>query len=439
MSNTKKPIIQEQQIVDTLEENYMPYAMSVIVSRAIPEIDGLKPSHRKLLYTMYKMGLLNGNLTKSANVVGQTMKLNPHGDAAIYETMVRLTDGNGALLLPLVKSKGNFGRVYSRDMAYAASRYTEVKLNPVCAELFGELDKNTVDFVDNYDGTLKEPTLLPTTFPNILANPNQGIAVGMASNICSFNLRELCDATVMVMRDPEADISEVMPAPDFPTGGKLIYDKENTKEIYRTGRGSFKVRAKYSYDKSQNCIDITEIPYTTTIEVIIDKIVDLVKSGKVKEISDIRDETDLKGLKITIDLKRGADPEKLMAKLFKMTALEDSFGCNFNVLVEGSPMVLGVNDILCEWLRFRRNCVKRSIMFDIEKKSDKLHLLEGLALILLDIDKAIKIVRETEEDSMVVPNLMDGFGITHTQAEFVAEIKLRNLNKDYILKANRRD
>ncbi len=434
MSNTKKPIIQEQQIVDTLEENYMPYAMSVIVSRAIPEIDGLKPSHRKLLYTMYKMGLLNGNLTKSANVVGQTMKLNPHGDAAIYETMVRLTDGNGALLLPLVKSKGNFGRVYSRDMAYAASRYTEVKLNPVCAELFGELDKNTVDFVDNYDGTLKEPTLLPTTFPNILANPNQGIAVGMASNICSFNLRELCDATVMVMRDPEADISEVMPAPDFPTGGKLIYDKENTKEIYRTGRGSFKVRAKYSYDKSQNCIDITEIPYTTTIEVIIDKIVDLVKSGKVKEISDIRDETDLKGLKITIDLKRGADPEKLMAKLFKMTALEDSFGCNFNVLVEGSPMVLGVNDILCEWLRFRRNCVKRSIMFDIEKKSDKLHLLEGLALILLDIDKAIKIVRETEEDSMVVPNLMDGFGITHTQAEFVAEIKLRNLNKDYILK-----
>ena len=430
----KKPIIQEQQIIDTLEENYMPYAMSVIISRAIPEIDGLKPSHRKLLYTMYKMGLLNGNLTKSANVVGQTMKLNPHGDSAIYETMVRLTDGNGALLLPLVKSKGNFGRVYSRDMAYAASRYTEVKLNPVCSELFGDLDKNTVDFFDNYDGTMKEPTLLPATFPSILANPNQGIAVGMASNICSFNLRELCEATLMRMHDPDADILDTLLAPDFPTGGELIYNRSELKEIYRTGRGSFKVRAKYEYDKSQNCIDIKEIPYTTTVEVIIDKIVDLVKSGKVKEISDIRDETDLKGLKITIDLKRGVDPDKLMLKLFKMTPLQDSFGCNFNILVEGSPIVLGVNDMICEWLRFRRSCIKRAIAFDIQKKSEKLHLLEGLSLILLDIDKAIKIVRETEDDSMVIPNLMKGFKITEVQAEYVAEIKLRNLNKDYILK-----
>lgn len=430
----KKPIIQEQQIIDTLEENYMPYAMSVIISRAIPEIDGLKPSHRKLLYTMYKMGLLNGNLTKSANVVGQTMKLNPHGDSAIYETMVRLTDGNGALLLPLVKSKGNFGRVYSRDMAYAASKYTEVKLNPVCSELFGDLDKNTVDFVDNYDGTMKEPTLLPATFPSILANPNQGIAVGMASNICSFNLRELCEATIMLMHDPDADILDTLLAPDFPTGGELIYNRSELREIYRTGRGSFKVRAKYEYDKSQNCIDIKEIPYTTTVEVIIDKIVDLVKSGKVKEISDIRDETDLKGLKITIDLKRGVDPDKLMLKLFKMTPLQDSFGCNFNILVEGSPIVLGVNDMICEWLRFRRSCIKRAIAFDIQKKSEKLHLLEGLSLILLDIDKAIKIVRETEDDSMVIPNLMKGFKITDVQAEYVAEIKLRNLNKDYILK-----
>ena len=430
----KKPIIQEQQIIDTLEENYMPYAMSVIISRAIPEIDGLKPSHRKLLYTMYKMGLLNGNLTKSANVVGQTMKLNPHGDSAIYETMVRLTDGNGALLLPLVKSKGNFGRVYSRDMAYAASRYTEVKLNPVCSELFGDLDKNTVDFVDNYDGTMKEPTLLPATFPSILANPNQGIAVGMASNICSFNLRELCEATIMLMHDPDADILDTLLAPDFPTGGELIYNHSELREIYRTGRGSFKVRAKYKYDKSQNCIDIKEIPYTTTVEVIIDKIVDLVKSGKVKEISDIRDETDLKGLKITIDLKRGVDPDKLMLKLFKMTPLQDSFGCNFNILVEGSPIVLGVNDMICEWLRFRRSCIKRAIAFDIQKKSEKLHMLEGLSLILLDIDKAIKIVRETEDDSMVIPNLMKGFKITEVPAEYVAEIKLRNLNKDYILK-----
>lgn len=430
----KKQIIQEQQITDTLEQNYMPYAMSVIISRAIPEIDGLKPSHRKLLYTMYKMGLLNSHLSKSANVVGQTMKLNPHGDSAIYETMVRLTDGNGALLLPLVQSKGNFGRVYSRDMAYAASRYTEVKLAKVCTEVFSDMDKNTIDFVDNYDGTMKEPTLLPVTFPNILANPNQGIAVGMACNICSFNLNELCDATIKLMHDPEADIMDVLIAPDFPTGGQLLYNKDELREIYKTGRGSFKVRAKYTYDKDQNCIDIYEIPYTTTVEVIIDKIVDLVKTSKIKEISDIRDETDLKGLKITIDLKRGVDPDKLMAKLFKMTALQDSFGCNFNLLIEGSPMVLGVSDILYEWLRFRRSCIKRSLEFDIAKKSEKLHLLEGLALILLDIDKAIKIVRETEEDSQVIPNLMAGFSISELQAEFVAEIKLRNLNKDYILK-----
>ncbi len=430
----KKPIIENQIITETLESNYMPYAMSVIISRAIPEIDGFKPSHRKLLYTMYKMGLLTGNRTKSANVVGQTMKLNPHGDQAIYETMVRLTEGNASLLVPLVDSKGNFGRQYSRDMAYAASRYTEVRLSKICSEIFRDMDKNTIDFVDNYDGTLKEPTLLPTTFPNILANPNQGIAVGMASNICSFNLRELCEATIAVMKDENADLSEIMPAPDFPGGGELLLDKGEMNEIYRTGRGSFKVRAKYRYDKKNNCIEICEIPYTASVEAIIEKIVDLVKSGKIREISDIRDETDLHGLKLTIDLKRSADPEKLMAKLFKSTQLEDSFGCNFNILVEGSPMVLGVNDILCEWLRFRRSCVIRGMKYDIEKKSDKLNLLEGLEKILLDIDKAIKIVRETEEDSMVVPNLMDGFGISEAQAEFVAEIKLRNLNKEYILK-----
>ena len=430
----KNPIIEEQQITDTLEKNYMPYAMSVIISRAIPEIDGFKPSHRKLLYTMYKMGLLSGNRTKSANVVGQTMRLNPHGDQAIYETMVRLTEGNGSLLLPLVDSKGNFGRQYSRDMAYAASRYTEVRLAKVCSEIFRDMDKNTIDFVDNYDGTMKEPVLLPTTFPNVLANPNQGIAVGMASNICCFNLRELCEATIQVMKDPEADLLDVMPAPDFPFGGSIIYNRDEMREIYKTGRGSFKMRAKYEYDKKQNCIDIKEIPYTTTVEAIVEKIVDLVKNGKVKEISDIRDETDKKGLKLTIDLKRGTDPDKLMTKLYRMTPLQDSFGCNFNILVEGSPMVLGVNDILCEWLRFRRSCVLRGIAYDIEKKSEKLHLLEGLELILLDIDKAIKIVRETEEDAMVVPNLMAGFGIDEVQAEYVAEIKLRNLNKDYILK-----
>ena len=429
-----KPIIEEQRITDTLEQNYMPYAMSVIISRAIPEIDGFKPSHRKLLYTMYKMGLLTGNRTKSANVVGQTMRLNPHGDMAIYETMVRLTEGNGSLLLPLVDSKGNFGRQYSRDMAFAASRYTEVRLSKVCVEVFRDMDKDTIDFVDNYDGTMKEPVLLPTTFPNILANPNQGIAVGMASNICSFNLRELCEATILVMKDPEADLLDVMPAPDFPFGASIIYNREEMAEIYKTGRGSFKMRAKYEYDKKQNCIDIKEIPYTTTVEAIVEKIVDLVKAGKVKEISDIRDETDKKGLKLTIDLKRGTDPDKLMTKLYRMTPLQDSFGCNFNILVEGSPMVLGVNDIICEWLRFRRSCVLRSVAFDIVKKSEKLHLLEGLELILLDIDKAIKIVRETEEDAQVVPNLMKGFGIDEVQAEYVAEIKLRNLNKDYILK-----
>lgn len=430
----KKPIIENQIITETLESNYMPYAMSVIISRAIPEIDGFKPSHRKLLYTMYKMGLLTGNRTKSANVVGQTMKLNPHGDQAIYETMVRLTEGNGSLLAPLVDSKGNFGRQYSRDMAYAASRYTEVRLAKICSEIFRDMDKNTIDFVDNYDGTLKEPTLLPTTFPNILANPNQGIAVGMASNICSFNLRELCEATIAVMKDENADLSEIMPAPDFPGGGELLLDRKEMNEIYKTGRGSFKVRAKYKYDKKNNCIEISEIPYTASVEAIIEKIVELVKSGKIREVSDIRDETDLHGLKLTIDLKRGTDPEKLMAKLFKSTQLEDSFGCNFNILVEGSPMVLGVNDILCEWLRFRRSCVTRGMQYDIEKKSDKLNLLEGLEKILLDIDKAIRIVRETEEDAMVVPNLMEGFGISEVQAEFVAEIKLRNFNKEYILK-----
>ena len=430
----KKPIIELQNITETLETNYMPYAMSVIVSRAIPEIDGFKPAHRKLLYTMYKMGLIGGGRTKSANVVGQTMKLNPHGDAAIYETMVRLTEGHQALLHPLVDSKGNFGRQYSRDMAYAASRYTEVKLSKICGEVFRDIDKETVDLVDNYDGTLKEPTLLPVSFPNILVNPNQGIAVGMASNICSFNLSEICEAAIKMMKEPDGDIMDVLKAPDFSTGGEILYEEAVMREIYETGRGSFKIRAKYEYDKKQHCIDIKEIPYTTTVEAIIEKIIELIKGGKLKEISDIRDETDLKGLKITIDIKRGTDPEKLMAKLFKMTPLQDSFGCNFNILVEGSPMVLGVRDIISEWLRFRKSCIKRGIRFDIDKKSAKLHLLRGLEQILLDIDKAIKIVRETEEDAMVVPNLMDGFGIDRIQAEYVAEIKLRNLNKEYILK-----
>ncbi len=430
----KQPVIELQNITETLETNYMPYAMSVIVSRAIPEIDGFKPAHRKLLYTMYKMGLIGGGRTKSANVVGQTMKLNPHGDAAIYETMVRLTEGHQALLHPLVDSKGNFGRQYSRDMAYAAARYTEVKLAKICSEVFKDIDKETVDLVDNYDGTLKEPTLLPVSFPNILVNPNQGIAVGMASNICSFNLTEICEATIKMMKEPDADIMDVLKAPDFSTGGEIIFEEAVMREIYETGRGSFKIRAKYEYDKKEHCIDIKEIPYTTTVEAIIEKIIELIKAGKLKEISDIRDETDLKGLKVTIDVKRGTDPDKLMAKLFKMTPLQDSFGCNFNILVEGSPMVLGVKDIISEWLRFRKYCIKRGIRYDIDKKSAKLHLLQGLEKILLDIDKAIKIVRETEEDSMVVPNLMKGFGIDEIQAEFVAEIKLRNLNKEYILK-----
>lgn len=431
---SKKPIIENQNITDTLEQNYMPYAMSVIVSRAIPEIDGFKPSHRKLLYTMYKMGLLNGARTKSANVVGQTMKLNPHGDMAIYETMVRLTEGHMALLHPLVDSKGNFGRQYSRDMAFAASRYTEVKLSGICGEIFCDIEKDTVSFQDNYDGTLKEPALLPVSFPNVLVNPNQGIAVGMASNICSFNLREVCEAAIAVMKNPEAELVDILKAPDFSTGGDIIYNREEMKEIYRTGRGSFKIRARYNYDKKANCIDIYEIPYTTTVEAIIEKIIELIKSSKLKEISDIRDETDLKGLKITIDLKRGTNPEKLMAKLYKMTPLQDSFGCNFNILVESSPIVLGVGDILFEWIRFRKSCVKRGLRYDIAKKSDRLHLLKGLELILLDIDKAVKIVRETPEDSLVVPNLMKGFGIDKIQAEYVAEIKLRNLNKDYIVK-----
>ncbi len=429
-----EPIIDKQQITYTLESNYMPYAMSVIISRAIPEIDGFKPSHRKLLYTMYKMGLIAGNRIKSANVVGRTMQLNPHGDAAIYETMVRLTEGHQALLHPLVDSKGNFGRQYSRDMAYAAARYTEVKLSKICAEVFGDIDKDTVDFVDNYDGSLKEPTLLPVSFPNILVNPNQGIAVGMASNICSFNLSEICDATIKLMKNPDSDILDVLKAPDFSTGGQVLYDENIFREIYQTGRGSFKLRAKYEYDKKANCIDIKEIPYTTTVEAIIEKIIELIKGGKLKEISDIRDETDLSGLKVTIDLKKGTDPSRLMAKLFKMTPLQDSFGCNFNILVEGSPMVLGVSDIICEWLRFRKNCIKRGIRFDIDKKSAKLHLLKGLEKILLDIDKAVKIVRETDEEQLVVPNLMEGFDIDEIQAEFVAEIKLRNLNKEHILK-----
>ncbi len=433
MSN---PIIENQKITDTLEQNYMPYAMSVIISRAIPEIDGFKPSHRKLLYTMYSMGLLKGNKTKSANVVGQTMKLNPHGDSAIYETMVRLTEGNQALLHPLVESKGNFGRQYSRDMAYAASRYTEVKLSRICSEIFADIDKNTVDLVDNYDGTMKEPTLLPTTFPNILVNPNQGIAVGMASNICSFNLKEICNTTIAIMKKPNIKTSEIMEqllAPDFSTGGEIIYNPKTMQDIYETGRGSFKIRAKYRYDRKENCIDILEIPYTTSIEAIIEKIVEIVKLGKAKEISDIRDETDLSGLKITIDLKKGTDPEKLMAKLFKMTPLQDSFGCNFNVLINSSPRVMGIKELISEWIIFRKDCIRRAITFDIAKKTDKLHLLKGLEKILLDIDKAIRIVRETEEDSMVIPNLMNGFSIDKIQAEYVSEIKLRNLNREYIL------
>lgn len=424
----------EQHITDTLEVNYMPYAMSVIMSRAIPEIDGFKPSHRKLLYTMYKMGLLQGDTIKSANIVGRTMQLNPHGDAAIYETMIRLARGNESLLHPYVESKGNFGKSYSKNMQYAASRYTEAKLAPISAELFRDIDKDTVDFVPNYDNTMTEPTLLPVTFPSVLVNANMGIAVGMASNICSFNLKEICDTTVALIKDPDADITETLKAPDFIGGGQILYDEDKMNEIFRTGRGSFKIRAKYSYDKKNNCIDIYEIPATTTTEAIIDKIVELAKGGKAKEISDIRDETDKKGLKITIDLKRGTDADKLMKKLYKMTPLEDSFGCNFNVLIAGTPRVLGVRELLLEWIAFRTECVNRRVFFDLSKAKDRLHLLEGLQKILLDIDKAIRIIRSTDEESEVVPNLMIGFGIDKIQADYVAEIKLRHLNREYILK-----
>ena len=424
----------EQPITETLETNYMPYAMSVIVSRAIPEIDGFKPSHRKLLYTMYNMGLLNGNTIKSANIVGRTMQLNPHGDAAIYETMVRLSEGYQALLHPYVQSKGSFGKAYSRDMAYAASRYTEAKLAPIASELFCDIDKDTVDFVDNYDATMKEPVLFPVTYPSVLVNANTGIAVGMASSICPFNLREVCETTIAYIKDEEINVADTLLAPDFPIGGKLLYNREEIEKIYETGRGSFKVRGVWEYDNSQNCIDITEIPPTTTSEAIIEKVIDLVKQKKITEINDIRDETDLNGLKITIDLKRGADHEKLMKKIVKMTPLEDSFSCNFNILIAGSPRVLGVKEIISEWVAFREECVRRRVYFKLSKAKDRLHLLKGLEKILLDIDKAIKIVRETDEESQVVPNLMIGFGIDETQAEYVAEIKLRHLNREYILK-----
>ncbi len=427
----------EQPISETLELNFMPYAMSLIVSRAIPEIDGFKPSHRKLLYTMYKMGLLNGGRTKSANIVGQTMRLNPHGDAAIYETMVRLAKGNETLLHPFVDSKGNFGKVYSRDMAYAASRYTEAKLDPICAEIFRDIDSDTVDMVDNYDATMKEPSLLPTTFPNVLVSPNQGIAVGMASNICSFNLKEVCQTAIALIKNPEHDILETLPGPDFSTGAELLFDEAGTREIYSTGRGSFRLRAKWRYEKKENLIEVYEIPYSTTSEAIMDKVAELIKSGKIKEIADMRDETDLGGLKLTIDLKRGVDPEKLMQRLFRMTPLQDSFACNFNVLIAGMPRVMGVGEILEEWTAWRTDCVMRRIFFQIQKKKERLHLLKGLERILLDIDKAIAIIRETELESEVVPNLMIGFGIDEIQANYVAEIKLRNINKEYILKQTR--
>ena len=424
----------EEEVGETLRKNYMPYAMSVILSRAIPEIDGFKPSHRKLLYTMYTMGLLTFGRTKSSNIVGQTMKLNPHGDAAIYDTMVRLSRGYEALLHPYVDSKGNFGKFYSRDMAWAASRYTEAKLDPLCRELFQDIDKDTVDFVDNFDSTMQEPTLLPATFPTILVNANTGIAVGMASNICPFNLQEVCRTAIALIRDPQADLFETLQAPDFPGGGQLIFDRSQMEKIYSTGRGSFRVRSRWTYDKAAGCIDITQIPPSTSVEIIVEKVVDLVRQNKVKEIADIRDETDLEGLKITIDLKRGTDPEKLMQKLFKLTTLEDSFACNFNVLIAGAPKVLGVRELLEEWTAFRIECVRRRTYFDLQKKKEKLHLLQGLQAILLDIDKAIRIVRETEEEAEVVPNLMIGFGIDEVQAEYVAEIKLRHLNREYILK-----
>ena len=424
----------EQPITETLEVNYMPYAISVIVSRAIPEIDGFKPSHRKLLYTMYKMGLLTGARTKSANIVGQTMRLNPHGDAAIYDTMVRLSRGYEALLTPFVDSKGNFGKVYSRDMAYAASRYTEAKLSGICTELFRDIDKDTIDFADNYDGSMKEPTLLPSSFPNVLASANTGIAVGMASQICGFNLNEVCETTINYLKDPECDLMQTLPAPDFPTGGEIIYDPDEMRAVYETGRGSFKVRSRWRYLKDENIIEIYEIPYTTTVEAIMDKAAEMVKAGKLREISDMRDETDLGGLKLAIDLKRGTDPDKLMAKLMKSTPLCDSFPCNFNILVAGNPRVMGVREILSEWTAWRTECVRRRVYFDLAKKRDKLHLLQGLKKILLDIDKAIAIIRNTELDAEVVPNLMIGFGIDQIQAEFVAEIRLRNINKEYILK-----
>ena len=424
----------EQPITETLETNYMPYAMSVIVSRAIPEIDGFKPSHRKLLYTMFKMGLLTGARTKSANIVGQTMRLNPHGDAAIYETMVRLSAGYEALLTPFVDSKGNFGKVYSRDMSYAASRYTEAKLSAICAEVFRDIDKDNVDFVDNYDGSVKEPTLLPTAFPNVLVSANSGIAVGMASQICGFNLNEVCTTAIDYIRDPEHDIMSTLPAPDFPTGGEIIYDRREMEEIYRTGRGSFRVRAKWRYIQKENIIEIYEIPYTTTSEAIIDKVAELIKAGKIREINDMRDETDLSGLRLAIDLKRGTDPDKLMQKLFKLTTLQDSFPCNFNILVAGNPRVMGVKEILDEWTAWRTECIRRRVFFDLNKKQEKLHLLKGLEKILLDIDRAIEIIRETELEADVVPNLMMGFGIDKIQAEYVAEIKLRNINREYILK-----
>ena len=424
----------EQPITSTLDENYMPYAMSVIVSRAIPEIDGFKPSHRKLLYTMYKMGLLTGNRTKSANIVGQTMRLNPHGDQAIYETMVRLAKGNESLLHPFVDSKGNFGKVYSRDMAYAASRYTEAKLAPICAELFRDLDCDAVDFVDNYDNTTKEPALLPTTYPNVLVSANQGIAVGMASQICGFNLGEVCDTTIQLLKNPDHDIATTLLAPDFSTGGQILCDPEELGRIYETGRGGVKVRAKYRYIKSENIIEIFEIPYSTSLEAILDKVSELMKAGKIKEISDMRDETDLSGLKLAIDLKRGVDPDKLMQKLFRLTPLQDTVSCNFNILIAGMPRVLGVKALLEEWLAWRTKCVRRRVYFVLHKKQEKLHLLQGLKRILLDIDKAIEIIRQTEEEAEVVPNLMIGFGIDQVQAEYVAEIKLRNINKEYILK-----
>ena len=427
----------EQPITDTLETNYMPYAMSVIVSRAIPEIDGFKPSHRKLLYTMYKMGLLTGARTKSANIVGQTMRLNPHGDAAIYDTMVRLSKGYGALLTPFVDSKGNFGKSYSRDMSWAAPRYTEAKLSAICGEIFKDIDSDTVDFVDNYDNTMKEPALLPTTFPNILVSANSGIAVGMASQFCGFNLKEVCDTTIAYLKNPDCDLMETLLAPDFPTGGELIFDRNTIREIYETGRGSVRVRAKYRYVKEENLIEIYEIPYSTTVEAILDKVAELIKAGRAKEIADMRDETDLSGLKLAIDLKRGVDPDKLMTKLYKLTPLEDAFACNFNVLIAGTPKVLGVRQILEEWTAWRTGSVRRRVYFVMKKKQDKLHLLKGLKRILLDIDKAIQIIRETEEEAEVIPNLMIGFGIDQIQAEYVAEIKLRNINKEYILKRTR--